>query len=256
MIWIIRICIAALLLYLAVAVTAYFAQRKILYFPPALYHPPPAEMVEIRTESGYLGWYSQAKDDRPTIMVFHGNASSIDSNMHIFRDLQATGFGVWSVGYPGYPGTAGKPTQENLIAAATEQYEHLSNMGVENIVFYGSSLGSGVASQLAANHPPQLLIVDAPFKSVADIARKQMPFLPTGLLLKDKWRSDQALKDLDVPLIWIHGTADTVIPISEGQRLFDGYGGPKTAYSLKGADHNNTWLNGGRDIVLNALENL
>lgn len=241
---------------MGLAALAFFAQRKILYFPPSLYHPPPAGMIEIRTDSGYLGWYSPAKGDRPTIMVFHGNASSIDSNMHIFRDLEAAGYGIWSVGYPGYPGTSGNPTQDNLVAAATAQYEHLSDMGVENIVYYGTSLGSGVASQLAAKYQPALLIVDAPFNSVADMARKQMPILPTDLLLKDKWRSDQALEDLDMPLIWIHGTADPVIPLAEGQKLFDGYKGSKSAHILDGADHINTWLNGGREIVLKALDKL
>ena len=256
MIWVIRICLAALLLYLIVAMLVFFAQRKILYFPPGLYHSPPAGMVEVRTESGHLGWYSPAQDARPTIMVFHGNASSIDSNLHIFRDLQAAGYGVWSVGYPGYPGTEGTPTQRNLVAAALAQYEHLSEMGVDNIVYYGTSLGAGVASQLASKYQPDMLIVDAPFNSVADMARKQMPFLPTGILLKDKWKSNVALEGLDMPLIWIHGTADKVIPLSEGQKLYNGYGGPKSAHILDGANHNNTWLSGGREIVLTALEKL
>ncbi len=256
MIWIQRILLGVLLLYLVVTALAYFAQRKAIYFPPDFYHSPPADMTEIRTASGHLGWYVPAQEGRATVMVFHGNASSIDSNMHIFRDLQRAGYGVWSVGYPGYPGTDGKPTQVNLVTAARDQYKHLSDMGVETIVFYGTSLGSGVASQLSQTHAPELLILDAPFNSVADMARSQMPFLPTGLLLKDKWRSDVAIKDLDRPLIWIHGTADTIIPISQGQKLYDGYSGPKSAHILDGATHINTWLNGGREIVLEALDKL
>lgn len=256
MIWIHRIIFTALLLYMALAAIAFFAQRKMLYFPPSLYHPPPIEMTEVRTTSGGLGWYSPAAQGRLTVMVFHGNASSIDSNTHIFRDLQAAGYGVWSVGYPGYPGTDGTPTQTNLTRAAMEQYEHLSGLGVENIVFYGTSLGSGVATQLAAHHQPELLILDTPFNSVLDMARGQMPFLPVTALLKDKWQSDKALAGLDVPLIWIHGTADRVIPISQGQKLYDGYTGPKSAYVLDGAGHNNTWLSGGRNVVLTALGKL
>jgi len=256
MIWIHRIILTALLLYIGVAVVIFFAQRKLLYFPPQLYHTPPAELTEVRTASGGLGWYSPAQADRPTVMVFHGNASSIDSNMHIFRDLQSEGYGVWSVGYPGYPGTDGSPTQDNLVRAAIEQYEHLTEMGAESIVFYGTSLGAGVAAQLSARHPPDLLIMDAPFNSVLDMARGQMPFLPTATLLKDKWRSDKALEGLEVPLIWIHGTADRVIPIAHGQDLYDGYAGPKSAHVIKGADHVNTWLNGGRSAVLTALGEL
>jgi pimeloyl-ACP methyl ester carboxylesterase len=150
----------------------------------------------------------------------------------------------------------GKPTQPNLVAAAIEQYEHLSKMGVENIVFYGTSLGAGVAAQLAAHHQPDLLITDAPFNSVLDMAHQQMPIFPTAVLVKDKWRSDKALMDLNVPLIWIHGTSDNVIPIAQGRKLYEGYAGPKTAHVLEGAGHNNTWLNGGREVVLTALKKL
>lgn len=256
MIWFHRIILAAILLYAILALLAFLAQRKVLYFPPSFYHEPPVEMIEVRTESGGLGWHSPAAQGRPTIMVFHGNASSIDSNMHIFRDLHRAGYGVWSVGYPGYPGTDGSPTQANVTRAAIDQYQHLSKMGVERIVFYGTSLGSGVAAQTAAYHQPELMILDAPFNSVLDMARRQIPILPTSILLKDKWRSDKALWGLDVPLIWIHGTSDAVIPMAQGQKLYDGYTGPKSAHVLEGAGHNNTWLMGGRRVVLTALDKL
>jgi pimeloyl-ACP methyl ester carboxylesterase len=256
MTWLFRILLGVACLYLGLVILLFLAQRKMLYFPPTLYHPPPTTMTEIRLASGELGWYAPAQDGKPTVMVFHGNASSIDSNLHIFRDLQAEGYGVWSVGYPGYPGTEGKPTQENLVAAALAQYEYLSGAGVDKIVFYGTSLGSGVAAQLAAQKTPDLLVLDAPFNSVVDMARRQMPFLPTGLLLKDKWQSDLALENLNTPLIWIHGTEDRVIPLAQGQKLFDGYSGPKSSHILAAANHINTWLNGGREIVLTALHQL
>jgi len=84
-------------------------------------------------------------------MVFHGNASSVYSNHDIFHDLMNEGYGVWSVGYPGYPGSEGKPSQADLTLAAERQYELILERGIkpENIIFYGTSLGSGVAAQLA-----------------------------------------------------------------------------------------------------------
>ena len=254
--WVHRISFLVITLYVALAAIAFLAQRKMLYFPPNVLYSPPENMNEIRTENNSLGWYSPAKGNLPTVMVFHGNASAIDSNLHIFRDLQQAGYGVWSVGYPGYPGSQGSPTQENIVAAARDQYQHLYSIGVERIVFYGTSLGSGVASQVTAQHRPDLLILDAPFNSVADIARQNMPILPTDVLLKDKWRSDKALEGVDVPLIWIHGTNDRIIPMTQGQKLFDGYGGPKSAHVISGASHINTWLNGGREAVLSALKTM
>ncbi len=256
MIWLTRIFLSLLAIYIGLTALAFFAQRKMIYFPADFYAPPPHGLAEVKTADGRLGWHSPARDGLPTVMVFHGNASSIDSNMHIFRDLNAAGYGVWSVGYPGYPGNSGQPTQADLSAAALAQYDALKKRGAENIIFYGTSLGAAVAAQLATERQPDLLIMDAPFNSMSDMARQQMPILPTGLLLKDTWRSDRALQHLKTPLIWIHGTEDRIIPISQGQKLYDGYEGPKTQYIMTGAHHTNTWLMGGREIVLDALSKL
>ena len=103
---------------------------------------------------------------------------------------------------------------------------------------------------------PDLLILDAPFNSMSDMVRRHAKFLPTGLLLQDTWKSHRALKDVDMPLIWIHGTSDSIVEISQGQKLYDGYNGPKAAHKLPGSHHTNNWLNGGKEIVLNALETL
>ena len=144
----------------------------------------------------------------------------------------------------------------STATAAIEQYDHLSNMGIQKIAFYGTSLGSGVAAQLASHRQPDLLILDAPFNSVSDMAKRQVPFLPTSILLKDTWRSDEALRGLNMPLIWIHGTADGVIPVSQGEKLYTAYTGPKTSLVISGANHINTWLNGGSKVVLEALNKL
>ena len=255
-IWARRFFLIAILIYVAVAAVVFFAQRKFLYFPPDFYAPPPQGLIEIKTPSGIFGWHSPAKDGRPTVMVFHGNGSSIDSNMHIFRDLHAAGYGVWSVGYPGYPGNAGTPTQESLVTAAIEQYETLKAKGTADVIFYGTSLGSGVAAQLATTYTPELLILDAPFNSMTDMAQQTLPLLPARVLLKDKWDSGRALDGKGIPLIWIHGTADQIVPLTQGQKLFDGYDGPKSGHIIDGAHHTNTWLMGGREIVLAALDTL
>ena len=253
-IWIRRFVYIAVLFYAAILAAVFFAQRQFLYFPPNFYHAPPAGWTEVKTPSGILGWHSPAQNGKPTVMVFHGTGSSIDSNLHIFRDLQAEGYGVWSAGYPGYPGNAGKPAQRPIVAAAKDQYEILTDLGVTEIVFYGTSLGSGVAAQLAQDFEPSLLIMDAPFNSMADMAQRNMPFLPSRVLLKDKWQSGLALKDLTAPMIWIHGTADRIVPLSQGRTLFDGYEGPKSSHIIAGAHHTNTWQKGGREIVLEALK--
>jgi len=266
--WLKLIVLAALTLYLIAAAAMFMLQRKLLYFPPDTYLTPSAvgvEMSEIEMRFGdcegwATAWYAPPSEpDGKVIMVFHGNGSAVYSNHDIFRDLMNKGYGVWSSGYPGYPGRSpvlAKSSEDNLVAGAKVQYEHLVDVeGVkpENVIFYGTSLGSGVAAQLAAKHRPSLLVMDAPFNSVLDMGRKQVPWLPVSLLMKDKFQSDKALAELDIPLIWIHGTADRVIPISQGQKLYDGYNGPKSAHVIEGGQHTNLWFLGGREIVLQAL---
>ena len=260
--WLKRIVLAALTLYLMAAAAMFMLQRKLLYFPPTNYLDPVAvgvEMGEVKYTNyqvSVTGWYGRpAAKDNKVVMVFHGNGSAVYSNHDIFRDLMHEGYGVWSVGYPGYPGSEGKPSQEAMVVAAERQYEMVLAGGVkaENVIFYGTSLGSGVAAQLAAKHQPALLIMDAPFNSVLDMGKKQVPWLPVSLLMKDKFESGKALKGLNMPLIWIHGTADRIVPISQGQKLYDGYSGPKSAHIIEGGQHTNLWFLGGREIVLEAL---
>jgi len=260
--WLKLIVLAALTLYLIVVAAVFLLQRKLLYFPPETYLDPVAvgvDMGEVKYTNyqvSVTGWYGRpAVKGNKVVMVFHGNASSVYSNHDIFRDLMDAGYGVWSVGYPGYPGSKGTPSQETLTIAAERQYDLLLSQGVEpeNIVFYGTSLGSGVAAQLAAKHQPSLLIMDAPFNSVLDMGCKQVPWLPVSLLMKDKFQSNKALVGLNVPLIWMHGTVDSVIPLSQGHKLYNGYGGPKSAHIIEGGQHTNLWFLGGREVVLNAL---
>ncbi len=264
--WVKRLLVSALIIYLAIAAIVFALQRKMLYFPPDIYLAPEAvqlgefEEIQIQSVSGdaLLAWWSPpAGEAGKVILFFHGNASAIYTNHDIFKDLIGAGHGVMSIGYVGYPGAGGKPTQKAISAGVERQYDYLVNdIGIspQRLVYYGTSLGSGIAAQLAAKHLPALLIMEAPFNSVLDIGQRQMPFLPAKLLMKDQYRSDQALKDLHVPLIWMHGTADEVIPMAQGQKLYDGYTGPKSAHIFPGGQHKNLWGLGGREIVLEALK--
>jgi len=260
--WVKRGIGAIIALYLLVIAVVFFSQRSMLYFPPAEYYNPEQSrinMTEIRLDSSAFAWWSPPAEDKPVIMVFHGNGSAIYSNTPIFETLMDQGYGVMSVGYPGYPGNSDdQATQPAISKDSQDLYNWLIEQGItkDEIVFYGTSLGSGIAAQLAQDHPPALLILDAPFNSTLDMAKRQLPWLPVGLLMKDTYRSDLAMAELDMPLIWIHGTKDNIVPLSQGQKLFDGYDGPKTAHILKGSRHTNNWQNGGRDITLEALAKL
>ena len=260
--------IGLLCLYFVALGLIYIFQRSLHYFPPSENLSPSdvgIENVEVIPSQSKLGdtcqywWIEPTDDTKPVIMFFHGNGSAIYQEHQIYKDIQANGYGVLAVSYPGYPGCAErKPTQDRIVAAATAQYDSLVDKGIsqDRIVFYGTSIGSGVAAQLSARRRPALLILEAPFSSTLAIAKMRMPMFPVSKLMKDTFRSDLAIAGLGVPLVWLHGTHDSVIPFKSGRALFEGYDGPKTAYVLEGGYHTNLWDIGGRQMILSELDGL
>lgn len=252
------------LIYALLILVLYAGQRRFLYFPPSDYLSPKAvevvmEEIDMSWGEGLSlrAWWSPSQKGQAVIMFFHGNASAVYSHHDIYKDLTAAGFGVWAAAYPGYPGSEGTAKQSAIMMATKHQYAYI----LENIpkttpvYFYGTSLGSGVAAQLARTHPPHGLIAEAPFASILNMGRRQLPFVPHQILMKDQWRSDQALEDMaasgkNIPLLWLHGTEDKVVPLDEGERLFLAYAGPKQSYIIKGGAHTNLWGLGGREAII------
>ena len=258
--------ITGVVLYFAAMGALYIFQRSVLYIPPNVYLSPAGvklpeaqEVYSPETPSDLLGWWLPPTDSSfPSVIFFHGNGSAVFSNYDIYRTLNANGYGVFAVAYPGYPGRSGAPTQNSLTEAAMQAYEYVSdkNIGADKIVYYGTSLGAGVAAQLAARKTPALIFMEAPFTSAADMAQYRFPIFPAALLTKDKFFSGRALARKNIRMVWIHGTQDYVIPLEIGQQLYDGYDGPKTAHIIEGGEHINLWYRGGDQIIMTALDTL
>lgn len=259
------ICVLAALYLLALA-ALYTFQRGVLYIPPQVYLTPAGVNLDGAVEvaisdnpNNLLGWWMPpASAQSPVVIFFHGNGSAVYSGHEIYRALHGQGFGVFALAYPGYPGRDETTTQDSLTAAAQGGYDFVAAQGISpnKIVFYGTSLGAGIAAQLSTSRRPALMIMEAPFTSAAAMAQLSFPMFPSAFLIKDKFRSDAALAKADFPLLWIHGTQDNVIPFEMGKRLFEGYDGPKTSHIINGGGHNDVWFRGGQDIVIKAINNL
>ena len=249
--------------YLIALAALYILQRSVLYIPPKVYLTPAgvdlSSAVEVpapNEPNNIIGWWMPPKEEgAPVVMYFHGNGSAVYSANDVYRTLQTKGYGVFALAYPGYPGRAGMTTQQSLTEAAIAGYDFVRSQGAQadKIVFYGTSLGAGVAAQLSAHRKPAHIIMEAPFTSAADMAQLRFPIFPAALLTKDKFHSDLALAESQIPLTWLHGTDDRVIPLSVGETLYENYDGPKTSHIIDGGLHNNLWYLGGQDIILTVL---
>jgi fermentation-respiration switch protein FrsA (DUF1100 family) len=262
----IKIAIAVALFYAFIAVAAFIAQRKLMYFPDPERVPPSnfalagVEERSLATPDGetLIAWYGRAPKGRPTLLYFHGNAGNLANRSERVRKYTTRGIGVFMLSYRGYSGSTGTPTERNNIADARLAYEALLADGVDprDIVLYGESLGSGVAVQLAAEKPVGGIVLDAPYTSIVDVAAGAHPFLPVRNFMFDRYDTMSFLPRVKAPLLIVHGEADEVIPVAMGRAIYEAANGPKEIATFPGAGHSDHHLFGSTEEVQRWIESL
>ena len=230
----------------------YLSQRQLMYFPSRERAEPreaglvDVKEVELRDRNGdsLFSWFGRAQAGKPTILFFHGNGGAIVHRAHRFRGFMTDGLGMFMLGYPGYGGSDGRPSEHAFLEAARLAYQYLRSegLGPDDIVIYGESIGSGVAVQLAATVDAKGLVLEAPLSSAVDVAREHYPWLMAGLLMKDTYRSVDYIDRIDMPVLVLHGENDRIVPIELGQKLFERASYPKTFVRIPGAGHNDLHL--------------
>ena len=107
----------------------------------------------------------------------------------------------------------------------------------KNIVIYGESLGTGVATHLSQNKEFAGVILETPFTSMIDAAKKFYPYIPVGLLLKDKFENKNKIKNIKSPILIMHGEKDQIVPFEMGKKMFEIANEPKYSYFTKYDNH-------------------
>jgi uncharacterized protein len=251
-------------IYLLICVGAVLAHRHFVYLPdPMRYTPADAgasgiEEIEISAPDGVtlLAWHARAKEGRPTLLYFTGNGGSAATRVSKIQQMQDDGYGVFMLNYRGYGGSGGKPTEANNLADAERAYDRLVSLGVkpEDIVAYGESLGTAVATRMALVRPVRAVVLEAPFTSIVDVGKRTWWFLPLNIVMLDRYRTIDYIPDLTVPLLIVHGDRDGIIPVSHAQRLYDIAPQPKSLVILPGGNHNNLYDQGAWQHVRAFLE--
>jgi len=118
------------------------------------------------------------------------------------------------IAWRGFSGNKGKPSEEGLYKDGKGAINWLVNKGIkqENIILYGESLGTGVATHLAQNKKFAGIILETPFTSMIDAAKNFYPYIPVSLLLKDKFDNKEKMKNINIPILIMHGEADQIVP--------------------------------------------
>lgn len=235
--------------YCAGLAVLYVRQREML-FPippvgrtaPAAAGLPEAEEHVLTTSDGekVIVWHVPGKPGRPVILFFPGNGDFLAGRVDRFKALTADGTGLVAVSYRGYAGSTGAPSEEGLLRDAAAAYDFTTGRySAERIVVWGFSLGTGVATAIAADHPVGKLVLEAPYTSTVDVAASMFRFVPVRLLMRDQFRSDLRISRVKVPLLVLHGTNDLAISIAFGERLFALAHEPKQFVRFAGGGHDN-----------------
>jgi uncharacterized protein len=230
-------------IYALVVGAMYLGQRAYIYHPSAIpadegklraagYAPFP-----VRTEDGLdlTAWRRPGDSDKPTIVLFHGNAQDASWRIDIAAQAARHGYAIVLATYRGFGGNPGKPSEEGLYADARATLDAVVS---GPFVLWGESLGTGVATKMATERRVAGVILQSPYISVADRAGEMMWWMPARALVTDRFDSIARIASIQAPLLIVHGARDTLIPIRHGRALYDAALEPKTFVELPDRGHN------------------
>jgi fermentation-respiration switch protein FrsA (DUF1100 family) len=233
-------------------------ERSFIYFPDSELVADPSDFglpfqdVSFAAGDGVQlhGWLVPGEKD-VTWLWFHGNAGNISHRLENLKLLHdELGVSVFLFDYRGYGRSRGKPYEEGTYRDAEAALAYLRShpdINANRIVYFGRSLGAGVAVELATRQPPLGLILESPVPSISELARHHYPFLPVGPLLRTKYDSLAKIGEVKAPLLVLHGDMDDIVPFEGGKKLFEAANEPKEFYTIRDAGHNDTYFTGGRE---------
>jgi fermentation-respiration switch protein FrsA (DUF1100 family) len=235
-------------------------ERQLIYFPTRVDRDAATprvagaavEEVWIAGADGVRvhGLYATVPGGLADLLYFHGNAGSLYDRLDLLELLVGSGFNVLMMDYRGYGKSEGTPSEPALYDDARAAYRYLveeRDVPAERLVLFGSSLGSAVAIELATSEAAGALIVESAFTNVRELARLHYGWLPDALLrsLSHEFDSLAKVARLRTPVLYLHGTADDIVPLRMGRRLYEASPDPREWYEIRGAGHNDMVWTGG-----------
>lgn len=241
-------------------------QRQLMYFPladvmsPAAAGLPSAIPVTFPTDDGLTlhGWWvpPAARATGHTVLIFNGNAGNRSFRAQLADRLARHGIASLLMDYRGYGENPGAPSEDGLARDARGAREYLAgrpDVDPTRIVYFGESLGTGVAVRLASEHPPFALVLRSPFTSLADVGRQHYPWLPVRWMLRDRFDSLDRIGQVKCPVLVIAGDRDRMIPVALSDRLYAAAPSPKRMVTIEGADHNDEALADGPRVIASVV---
>ena len=236
-----------------------WTQRAALIYPfdPSS-TPAPSQLSEttITTtdDETLIIWFAEPRQSKPVILYFHGNAGNLATRTFRFQQFTKRGYGLIAMAYRGSSGSTGTPSEKAITSDAILVRNSINSILKQAhngpVIYYGESLGTGVAAKLASVIAPDGLILEAPYTSVATRAAEQFPIFPIQYLLDECWETLDYISSVQASLLILHGTDDKVIPIKHGQDVYSAAASSdKSIKIIKGASHHQLWSVEGQTAI-------
>ena len=240
------ILLAALVL--GVPAWAWLTQERLIFFPQPVASearlPPRASPLAIVAGDGtrLRGWIVRSdalSAAAPAVIYFGGNAEEVSGTLSDPR--WPRDWAIVGVNYRDYGNSEGKPGEAAIMADALAIYDAVAgrdDIDPRRIVVFGRSLGTAVATRVAADRPVTGAILVSPYDSMTAIGKLHYPWLPVSLLLRHRFDAVPDAKRNAMPMLAIVGGSDSIIPSERSRALFDAWAGPKTWQLVPRAGHN------------------
>lgn len=227
---IIRIIQWVVIIYCLVGIALYYLQEKIIFHPTAIAFTDkfkierPFREINIpydqQTNLSIIKFEVPPQERKGALLYFHGNMNNVEYYAPMTAEFQDRGYDVWMLDYPGYGKSTGK-ISENLMYAYADQLYRMaaSEIKTDSIVLYGKSLGTGMASYIAAKHSSRYLILETPYYSMHSLAFSRFPLYPTAMMMDYEFPVYSYVKECKSPVFIFHGTDDATIPLSNSKKL-------------------------------------
>ena len=238
---------SVVLAYFIIILFVYFYQRNLLYHPSEnnylndkITFNYEEIFIETKKKIKLKSWFIKKDLNKfKTILIFHGNAGNLFNRVYKLNELNKLDVNILLISWRGFSGNKGKPTEKNLYHDAEEAVKWLNNRGAisKNIILYGESLGTGVATELGTSNAFGGIILESPFTSIANAAKIYYPYLPVNIILKDRYNSIGKIKNITTPILIMHGKKDNIVPQKMGLELYEKANQPKFSYFPENDDH-------------------
>lgn len=197
----------------------------------------PIEEGEVNAIHAYANTTGNSKG---AVLYFHGNADNLKRWGHVSSDFIERGYDVIMMDYRGFGKSDGKSTESNMYLDAESMYEYaLKKYSPEDLIIYGRSIGSGVATQLASKNKVKSLFLETPFYSLEDVVKNKYPFVLLLFKLEFQFPNFSNIKSMDTPIHIFHGTNDKVVPYESAEKLKSLLKETDTFLTIDGAGHKN-----------------